>query len=75
MRGVQTVKLCDVTVQIKGQNVFILDSFNDVRSKEVNNIISYLVDEGFLNSKKEISVTVKPKPLFAYVKKENKKKS
>lgn len=69
------VKIHDVTVKVSGQTATIFDVFQDVSSQETNTIISYLVDEGFLNPNKEILVTVKSNPLFKSEKREFKKRA
>lgn len=59
------VRLNDVTIQIKGQNVFVLDVFGDMGKREVHVIVDYLVKEGFLTPDDEINVFVKSKPFLS----------
>ncbi len=54
-----SVRLNDTTIHIRGQNVTIDDTFDDMTEKEANKIVGYLVKEGFLKADKDVNVTLK----------------
>ena len=58
------VRLNDVTIKVSGQKISIFDVFEDMSPEEENVIISYLVDEGFINPKKEIYVYIESRPFL-----------
>jgi hypothetical protein len=73
--GMYEVRLNDVTIQVKKQNILIYDIFGDMSDEETDVIIAYLADEGFIDVEKEIHVFVKYKSFIQPQKKERQKKS
>jgi hypothetical protein len=69
------IRLNNVNIHIKGQNVFIFDVFGDMSSSEIEIILSYIAEEGFIDSEKEINVFVKSKSFLSLPKKADKKKN
>lgn len=71
-----TIRLNNVPISVRGQTVTLLDVFGDLSEVEISNIISYLLEEGFVNSKKELNVVIKSESfLSSKKKKESKKKN
>jgi len=69
------VRLNNVNIQVKGQNVFIYDVFGDTSEPELHAMITYLVDEGFVNPKKDVNVFIKAQSFIpAERRKDGKKK-
>ena len=70
------VRLNNVTIKIREQNVFVFNVFGDMGEKEIHVILFYLVEEGFLDPEKEVHVFTKRKSsINSSIKKEDKKKS
>lgn len=58
------LRLNNLSVRVKRQEVTLFDVFGDVSDAEIENVIAYLVYEGFLNQKKEVDVFVKSKSII-----------
>ncbi len=69
-----SVRLNDVTIEVRKQDILILNIFNDVSEEEVSYIKSYLIKEGFVSTKKEINVFIKSKSFISKGRKEEDKK-
>lgn len=53
------IRINDLSIKVKGNNVYINDIFDDITNKEIEVIVTYLEREGFINSN-EINVHLLP---------------
>ena len=54
----KSIRINDLSIKVKGKNVYINDIFDDITNKEIEVIVTYLEREGFINSN-EINVHIK----------------
>jgi len=54
----KSIRINDLSIKVKGNNVYINDIFDDITNKEIEVIVTYLEREGFIDSN-EINVHIR----------------